>query len=669
MSRTPNYNFFKPGPADRVDPVADIADGMDLIDAAIAAEAATRAAAITALNGTYVALFDVTHYGAIGNGSTDDSAAIAAAAAAAGAAGGGIVWFPQGTYLVNTAQNSPPSTRQLLYFNGATYDEVSFVGVGPNSILKTTHATAGILELRGSARNTVRDLAFLGAAVGGVLGSNRNSNADISGAGIRLTNVDGGTVSDCHLSQFGYSAIYLTGGSKDCLIADNHVYDCTVNGWSNGINEDTLAGTSGGGTANNRGNIIRGNRIRNCSGSGGIVVDNANLMTQTKVIGNTVDTNTNFQGIRLRDAGDTIVSGNTVRNCAREGIYYELTGGTVTLDMVVTGNVVVGNTYGGILFTTTVGGGSQLRNIVIADNIVYGNGRDGIKLTAMAVGQFRDLVLIGNIVDTNDTTTPGTYDGISVLVSNASCVGNRIVGHTTNHRYGFNIETNANNVSWVGSIEGSVTADTNDPNGVLNSFLDLPNGVARFRGGVGLKVNAGAFSDGTVSFAVSGMTGVDTTNGRFWARVGSTWKSVGLDAEPKHVHVNMMATPVASVGTWVIASNAGARWFGGEQANAGAAAQNDYLEYDVLLGAGTWTMDLYHNTATSRGIYTVTIDGVSAGTIDGYAASGTNARSSITAIAVTVSGVKRVRLQMATKNASSSNYVGNVSAMTWTRTA
>ena len=69
------------------------------------------AAAGTSITGVY----DVTSYGATGNGTTDDTAAIQSAISAAGAYG--AVWFPQGTYLVS----SPllPQTNQRLQFAGA----------------------------------------------------------------------------------------------------------------------------------------------------------------------------------------------------------------------------------------------------------------------------------------------------------------------------------------------------------------------------------------------------------------------------------------------------------------------------------------------------------------------------------------------------------------------
>jgi len=51
--------------------------------------------------------YDVTAYGATGNGTTPDDAAINSAISAAGSAGGGVVWFPAGHYLLTNTITVP----------------------------------------------------------------------------------------------------------------------------------------------------------------------------------------------------------------------------------------------------------------------------------------------------------------------------------------------------------------------------------------------------------------------------------------------------------------------------------------------------------------------------------------------------------------------------------
>lgn len=95
--------------------------------------------------------------------------------------------------------------------------------------------------------------------------------------------------------------------------------------------------------------------------------------------------------------------------------------------------------------------------------------------------------------------------------------------------------------------------------------------------------------------------------------------------------------------------------------------QNDTVEWTVRVPAGTYTLRLLHTTGTNIGIYTVLVDAVSVGTIDGYANPGAAAVSDITGIAL-AAGEHTVRFTMATKNASSSAYYGVVSAFILTRT-
>lgn len=108
-----------------------------------------------------------------------------------------------------------------------------------------------------------------------------------------------------------------------------------------------------------------------------------------------------------------------------------------------------------------------------------------------------------------------------------------------------------------------------------------------------------------------------------------------------------------------------------------SGAQNDSVTYDIYLAAGTYTFDLFHFRFTDRGIFRITIDGASltslggsADTIDSYvAAGGVSRRDSITGIVVPSSGLKAVVMTMATKNASSSSYVGSWSGFNFTKTA
>src|SRR3989304_3263162 len=98
-------------------------------------------------------------------------------------------------------------------------------------------------------------------------------------------------------------------------------------------------------------------------------------------------------------------------------------------------------------------------------------------------------------------------------------------------------------------------------------------------------------------------------------------------------------------------------------------AQNSEITWDVVLGAGTWSITVLHIKNTNRGIYSVQLDGVEKGTIDGYAASATyNVLSPITGIIVPTAAKIELKLKMETKNGSSSAYTGSIGGIMRKRT-
>ena len=124
---------------------------------------------------------------------------------------------------------------------------------------------------------------------------------------------------------------------------------------------------------------------------------------------------------------------------------------------------------------------------------------------------------------------------------------------------------------------------------------------------------------------------------------------------------------VATVGVWTPTYIANAVFYG--WVNQSDGTQNDAISFDFACDAGTYQIDLYHVEFSSRGIYTVKIDGVTAGTVDGYTAGGlTPAVGSITGIVIGA-GQHTVTLVMATKNASSSGFVAQAERILFTRTA
>lgn len=98
-----------------------------------------------------------------------------------------------------------------------------------------------------------------------------------------------------------------------------------------------------------------------------------------------------------------------------------------------------------------------------------------------------------------------------------------------------------------------------------------------------------------------------------------------------------------------------------------SGAQNSEVSWDIWLDAGTYKFALLHTQADNAGIYSVQLDTVEKGTIDGYNAVATVVYSEVTGIAVTA-GLKTFKLKMATKHASSTSYQARVHSCAWIRT-
>lgn len=177
-----------------------------------------------------------------------------------------------------------------------------------------------------------------------------------------------------------------------------------------------------------------------------------------------------------------------------------------------------------------------------------------------------------------------------------------------------------------------------------------------------LLVGAGANSLKRVAVGSNGQ--VLTVSG---GAVGWSSASVNADLLPWIVDVHPPSRAVTNVGWNTIATIAGVN---GSQLSTDNGNQNNEVTWPVVLSAGTWTIRLVHDKSAAAGIYTVQFDGVTKGTVDGYAAGGSaNDVGDITGVAVATTAKITFRIVMATKNASSSNYWGFLRHVKFIRTA
>lgn len=137
---------------------------------------------------------------------------------------------------------------------------------------------------------------------------------------------------------------------------------------------------------------------------------------------------------------------------------------------------------------------------------------------------------------------------------------------------------------------------------------------------------------------------------------------------PWLIDINVFMTSVSHINWNTIAKNT-QYLTNGIKYNS-PSALNDEINFDVILSAGTWTIEVMHDKGVDRGMVEVALDGVAVGTIDGYDAGGLyDVRSNISAVTIAATGKKRLRLKVTGKNASATNHIFALQHIQLRRTA
>jgi len=101
-----------------------------------------------------------------------------------------------------------------------------------------------------------------------------------------------------------------------------------------------------------------------------------------------------------------------------------------------------------------------------------------------------------------------------------------------------------------------------------------------------------------------------------------------------------------------------------------SSAQNDEIAWDIIIPAGTWTIELLHHATNDRGLYSIQINGVEKGTISGYAASFTpNIKSTVTGIVIQTTAKIELKIKMTQIAPGSYSFMGAISGLQLKRTA
>lgn len=252
-------------------------------------------------------IFDITRFGAIGDGKTDDTASIQASLNKAAENGGGIVYIPEGTYMVRvtdadgeqTATAPWVTTRGLKVDSNTTlvFDKNAKLSAIPNNSWSYT-----MFNLK-----DVHDVNILG---GELIGDRANHDTKYTQSFRRSPSYQGET---------GWGI--LLAGSQNVKIIGNNIHDF----WGDGID---LYGENG--LDKNNENITIKDNVIDHNRRQGISIENADgVLIEGNTISNTNGTTpqsgidiepTDWANTSMRKANNITIRNNTFKNNNGSGV-------------------------------------------------------------------------------------------------------------------------------------------------------------------------------------------------------------------------------------------------------------------------------------------------------------------------------------------------------------
>jgi len=315
---------------------------------------------------------NVTEYGALGDGVTDDTSAIEEAIQHAIDLGGAIVYFPSGTYLCQ--------------INMTGLNNIILRGTGAGSILSLASLSSPALTIQNSTDVAIEHLKFDGRNSDGATATTTYFKTitniiiqhcifdDCTTRAVNFPATTGGTintnviVSQCIFSSMSLDAIYV-GESSGTYIINNDINDAP-----------DVAIDTGESKYNT---LVVGNIIRSCNG-----------------------------GIYSMGTGDTtIVSNNELLECSGTGIRISGDEGAIPAGFrqrwIATNNTLVGSGLGSVGFR------SDAHNGILANNLFNGFGANVIRVAASGI----------NVKD-NFIDTPLANYGLTIASPLVNVTGN-----------------------------------------------------------------------------------------------------------------------------------------------------------------------------------------------------------------------------------------------------
>ncbi len=393
------------------------------------------------------AIVDVSDYGAVGDGATDDTVALQAAINAA--AGAEIVLIPVGTYRFSSL-TLPTGTRLKGFGKQA-------------SILKVLDATISGVAIVNADTTLGNDNISLQDFTLDVNATARGVRGDATSDGVRISCADANRcdnilIEGVEVRDTGHVGLFLT-NITHAIIQDNLIYDSYRDGINVWFNSSDV--------------VVEGNQVLE-AGDDCIAVNSENVghvgpqAQRIAIVGNVCTHRTSSAlggGIRVLGGIDISIVGNIVRDVFGSGIsaIMSVQSSFPSKRITISGNVV--DTAGDAAsLSNCISVGSGCQEVSIVGNTVsdgYGGGisvsspcvvanntiRGGVDANAVGVTALGEGVLIAN----NVIERSASY-GILVSADDVQVIGNRVNGPCQ-------ITTAANAIHVSGNINNAIIAE------------------------------------------------------------------------------------------------------------------------------------------------------------------------------------------------------------------
>jgi hypothetical protein len=376
----------------------------------------------TALNmgatATATKIYNVSDFGAKGDGVADDSSAIEQAMSAA--SGGGQVVFPCGEFSIQSVSGGAPGERSLLYVKNAS--DVQLTGQGSCSHLFTTVAQKSVLEFEDSNLITVSDMRI--TALNAVYVETYGMDG---GSAVRFTGVTSGTITQVEVDGSSAGALYLTKGTSNSAVTNNNIHDT----YGSGIWEDDCGSANAQNCAPSSppaNNLYDSNTLTNTSlaMTTAMTLDDGGASSHAVVQNNKISWSRSplpgynqVHCIQTNNVADVSVLNNTCTSTPYDAIIITTGGGAASQRITIQGNTILStgtSTLGGsgiVVYDDPTGGG--ISGFTLASNTITTAASDGIRIySASKTGGIHDGTIQNNTIAMTDQLKPGTRFGIDI---------------------------------------------------------------------------------------------------------------------------------------------------------------------------------------------------------------------------------------------------------------